>query len=439
MSRVLIVGGGAAGMMAALSAAGKGHCVTVFEKNEKLGKKIYITGKGRCNVTNACEPQELYQSVVSNSKFLYSAFSRFDNQAVQDFFEANGCPLKTERGGRVFPVSDHSSDIIRALSSALEKAGVEIRLHTPVKKLLVRKAEDGPNAIRGIKLLSGEEITADAVVLACGGLSYQATGSTGDGMRMAQELGHSLVPCMPSLVPFHIKEEWCRQLQGLALKNVSAALYIEEKEIYSGFGEMLFTHFGVSGPLILSASSYYQTAAEKLRKKKEKQAKKAGAAAEPLENGKAKAHAYLKLDLKPALSMEQLDKRILRDFEENKNKQFKNAVDGLFPARLVPIMIQLSGIDPEKKVHEITREERKYFEECIKGLTLTIAGTRGFEEAIITRGGVRVKEVNPSTMESRLVPGLYMAGEMLDLDALTGGFNLQIAWSTGYLAGASIP
>ena len=432
MSRVLIVGGGAAGMMAALSAAGKGHCVTVFEKNEKLGKKIYITGKGRCNVTNACEPQELYQSVVSNSKFLYSAFSRFDNQAVQDFFEANGCPLKTERGGRVFPVSDHSSDMIRALSSALEKAGVEIRLHTPVKKLLVKKAEDGSNAIRGLKLLSGEEITADAVVLACGGLSYQATGSTGDGMRMVQELGHSLVPCMPSLVPFHIKEEWCRQLQGLALKNVSAALYIEEKEIYSGFGEMLFTHFGVSGPLILSASSYYQTAAEKLRKKKEKQAK-------PLENGKTKAHAYLKLDLKPALSMEQLDKRILRDFEENKNKQFKNAVDGLFPARLVPIMIQLSGIDPEKKVHEITREERKYFEECIKGLTLTIAGTRGFEEAIITRGGVRVKEVNPSTMESRLVPGLYMAGEMLDLDALTGGFNLQIAWSTGYLAGASIP
>lgn len=432
MSRVLIVGGGAAGMMAALSAAGKGHCVTVYEKNEKLGKKIYITGKGRCNVTNACEPQELYQSVVSNPKFLYSAFSRFDNQAVQDFFEANGCPLKTERGGRVFPVSDHSSDIIRALSSALEKAGVEIRLHTPVKKLLVKKAEDGSNAIRGLKLLSGEEITADAVVLACGGLSYQATGSTGDGMRMAQELGHSLVP-------FHIKEEWCRQMQGLALKNVSAALYIEEKEIYSGFGEMLFTHFGVSGPLILSASSYYQTAAEKLRKKKEKQAKKAGAAAEPLENGKVKAHAYLKLDLKPALSMEQLDKRILRDFEENKNKQFKNAVDGLFPARLVPIMIQLSGIDPEKKVHEITREERKYFEECIKGLTLTIAGTRGFEEAIITRGGVRVKEVNPSTMESRLVPGLYMAGEMLDLDALTGGFNLQIAWSTGYLAGASIP
>ncbi|MFR9235558.1 MAG: NAD(P)/FAD-dependent oxidoreductase [Eisenbergiella massiliensis] len=438
MSRVLIVGGGAAGMMAALSAAGKGHCVTVFEKNEKLGKKIYITGKGRCNVTNACEPQELYQSVVSNSKFLYSSFSRFDNQAVQDFFEANGCPLKTERGGRVFPVSDHSSDIIRALSSALEKAGVEIRLHTPVKKLLVRKAEDGSNAIRGLKLLSGEEITADAVVLACGGLSYQATGSTGDGMRGAGA-GHSLVPCMPSLVPFHIKEEWCRQLQGLALKNVSAALYIEEKEIYSGFGEMLFTHFGVSGPLILSASSYYQTAAEKLRKKKEKQAKKAEAAAEPLENGKTKAHAYLKLDLKPALSMEQLDKRILRDFEDNKNKQFKNAVDGLFPARLVPIMIQLSGIDPEKKVHEITREERKYFEECIKGLTLTIAGTRGFEEAIITRGGVRVKEVNPSTMESRLVPGLYMAGEMLDLDALTGGFNLQIAWSTGYLAGASIP
>ena len=437
MSRVLVVGGGAAGMMAALAAAGKGHRVNLFEKNEKLGKKIYITGKGRCNVTNACEPQELFDNVVSNSKFLYSAFYGFDNNAVQQFFETHGCPLKTERGNRVFPVSDHSSDVIRALSGALEKAGVEIRLHTPVKKLLTEKAgEEGSLRIKGVKLLSGEEVKGDAVVLACGGLSYQATGSTGDGYRMAQETGHTLVSCKPSLVPFHIKEEWCRQLQGLALKNVNASLYIEGKEIYEGFGEMLFTHFGVSGPLILSASSYYQTAAEKLRRKKEKQAGKTGKTAE---NMGREAPALLKLDLKPALSAEQLDKRILRDFEDNKNKQFKNAVDGLFPARLVPVMIQLSGINPEKKVHEITREERKFFIECIKGLTLTVTGTRGFEEAIITRGGIKVKEVNPSTMESKLVSGLYLAGEMLDLDALTGGFNLQIAWSTGHLAGASIP
>ena len=437
MSRVLVVGGGAAGMMAALAAAGKGHRVTLFEKNEKLGKKIYITGKGRCNVTNACEPQELFDNVVSNSKFLYSAFYGFDNNAVQQFFETHGCPLKTERGNRVFPVSDHSSDVIRALSGALEKAGVEIRLHTSVKKLLTEKAgEEGSLRIKGVKLLSGEEVKGDAVILACGGLSYQATGSTGDGYRMAQETSHTLVSCKPSLVPFHIKEEWCRQLQGLALKNVNAFLYIEGKEIYEGFGEMLFTHFGVSGPLILSASSYYQTAAEKLRRKKEKQAGKTGKTAE---NMGREAPALLKLDLKPALSAEQLDKRILRDFEDNKNKQFKNAVDGLFPARLVPVMIQLSGINPEKKVHEITREERKFFIECIKGLTLTVTGTRGFEEAIITRGGIKVKEVNPSTMESKLVSGLYLAGEMLDLDALTGGFNLQIAWSTGHLAGASIP
>ena len=375
--------------------------------------------------------------MVSNSKFLYSAFYGFDNNAVQQFFETHGCPLKTERGNRVFPISDHSSDVIRALSGALEKAGVEIRLHTPVKKLLTEKAgEEGSLRIKGVKLLSGEEAKGDAVVLACGGLSYQATGSTGDGYRMAQETGHTLVSCKPSLVPFHIKEEWCRQLQGLALKNVNASLYIEGKEIYEGFGEMLFTHFGVSGPLILSASSYYQTAAEKLRRKKEKQAGKTGKTAE---NMGREAPALLKLDLKPALSAEQLDKRILRDFEDNKNKQFKNAVDGLFPARLVPVMIQLSGINPEKKVHEITREERKFFIECIKGLTLTVTGTRGFEEAIITRGGIKVKEVNPSTMESKLVSGLYLAGEMLDLDALTGGFNLQIAWSTGHLAGASIP
>ena len=434
MSKVLIIGGGAAGMMAAVAAGENGHEVWLYEKNDRLGRKLFITGKGRCNITNAGDMETLFASVMSNPKFLYSSFYTFTNDQVIDFFEELGVRTKIERGNRVFPLSDHSSDVIAGLKRKLETLGVHICLETEVEKI-----EERDGKFQAIVLKGGQRKTGDACIVATGGISYPATGSTGDGYRFAKENGHQITKLYPALVPMEVREWYAKELQGLSLRNVSAAVYDGKKKLYEDFGEMLFTHFGVSGPLILSASSYYQTAAEKLRKKKEKQAKKAEAAAEPLENGKTKAHAYLKLDLKPALSMEQLDKRILRDFEENKNKQFKNAVDGLFPARLVPIMIQLSGIDPEKKVHEITREERKYFEECIKGLTLTIAGTRGFEEAIITRGGGRVKEVNPSTMESRLVPGLYMAGEMLDLDALTGGFNLQIAWSTGYLAGASIP
>ncbi len=453
-------------MMAAIAAAGGGHTVTLLEKNEKLGKKIFITGKGRCNVTNACDTQELFDSVISNSKFLYSAIYGFDNNAVQDFFEKRGCPLKVERGNRVFPVSDHSSDIIRTLSEELKKLGVQVRLFTEVKRLLCsggadvqqqtaglgqeKLSEEKPvPRILGVELASGEKLRADAVVLCCGGKSYQATGSTGDGYRMAQEVGHTMVPCVPSLVPFLASDEWCRQLQGLALKNVSATVTMDGKEIYSGFGEMLFTHFGVSGPLILTASCYYQEAIGKLRARAEKKAAKksaaAGDAAAERKDSTAaeqirwkRPETVLTLDLKPALTEEQLDKRILRDFEENKNRQFKNALDGLFPNRLIPVMIQASGIDPEKKVNEITREERKAFVDCIRHLPIHIEGTRGFEEAIITRGGIRVKEVNPSTMESRLVKGLYMAGEMLDLDALTGGFNLQIAWSTGYLAGRSI-
>lgn len=459
MGKVVVVGGGAAGMMAAVAAANRGHSVLLLEKNEKLGKKIFITGKGRCNVTNACDIQELFDSVISNPRFLYSAIYGFDNTAVQDFFEKRGCRLKVERGNRVFPVSDHSSDIIRTLSDELKHCGVQVRLFTEVKRILtevrsadvpvenvqaadVQPADSGKTQVTGVLLANGETIRADAVILCCGGMSYQATGSTGDGYRMAQELGHSLVPCMPSLVPFLAREEWCRQLQGLALKNVNAALYIEGKEIYSGFGEMLFTHFGVSGPLILTASCYYQEACAKIRDKAAKKAAK-GKAAENGATGQnngapGRPEAVLYLDLKPALTEEQLDKRVLRDFEEHKNKQFKNALDGLFPSRLIPVMIQQSGIDPEKKVNEITREERKAFVDCIKKLPVHIVGTRGFEEAIITRGGIKVKEVNPSTMESRLVDGLYMAGEMLDLDALTGGFNLQIAWSTGYLAGDSV-
>lgn len=446
MSRVIVIGGGAAGMMAAAAAAQKGHQVLLLEKNEKLGKKIYITGKGRCNLTNACDTQELFDSVVSNPRFLYSAIYGFDNGAVQEFFEKRGCPLKVERGNRVFPVSDHSSDIIRTLAKELERLGVTVRLHTSVKEILVQEADapkgdgqeideqkaSGKNrpsgrAVRGVRLLSGEELPADAVILCSGGLSYPATGSTGDGHRMAQKLGHTLVPCEPSLVPFTVEEDWCKSLQGLALKNVSAALFLGKKKVYEGFGEMLFTHFGVSGPLILSASSYYRTGVMKGGKKKGKT------------DETEKVDAVLKLDLKPALSEEQLDRRLLRDFEEAKNRQFRNAVDGLFPARLTPVMIALSGIDPEKRVHDITRQERQEFAARIKNVELHVTGTRGFPEAIITRGGVSVREVNPSTMESRLVSGLYLAGELLDLDALTGGFNLQIAWSTGHLAGESVP
>ena len=434
MSRVIVIGGGAAGMMAAAAAAGKGHSVLLLEKNEKLGKKIYITGKGRCNLTNACDVQELFDSVVSNPRFLYSAIYGFDNTAVQDFFEKRGCPLKTERGNRVFPVSDHSSDIIRTLADELERLGVQIRLRTPVKEILT----DG-SAVCGVCLDSGSRLPADAVILCTGGLSYPATGSTGDGLRMAEQLGHTIVFCEPSLVPFTVKEEWCRMLQGLALKNVSASLFIGKKKVYEGFGEMLFTHFGVSGPLILSASSYYRrSGGKKKRNAAERHTQARSGEGAAVSEEAAEQNAVLHLDLKPALSEEQLDRRLLRDCEEPKNRQFGNAVNALFPARLVPVMIALSGIDPKKRVHDITREERQGFVSRIKDVELTVTGTRGFSEAIITRGGVSDREVNPSTMESRLVPGLYLAGELLDLDALTGGFNLQIAWSTGHLAGESV-
>lgn len=410
MSDMIVIGAGAAGMMAAYRGAQNGHNVILLEKNEKLGKKIYITGKGRCNVTNAGDMEQLLGNVVSNPKFLYSAFYGFDNTQLMALIEANGCRLKVERGDRVFPVSDHSSDIIAALKRALEKAGVDIRLHTEVKKLLITEESQ----IQGVMLTDGSSINADMVVVATGGLSYPTTGSTGDGYRFATECGHNITECVPALVPFEIKEDWCKELQGLALKNVSILLSCGKKKIYEGFGEMLFTHFGVSGPLILSASSYYASKCKKQKKE------------EPWS---------LTLDLKPALSKEQLDKRLLRDFDENKNKQFKNAITDLFPSRLVPVMIELSGISPEQKIHEITKEQRQAFVELIKAVPLTITGTRGFSEAIITMGGVSVKEINPATMESKLVSGLYFAGEVLDLDALTGGYNLQIAWSTGYLAG----
>ncbi|MBD5444711.1 MAG: NAD(P)/FAD-dependent oxidoreductase [Lachnospiraceae bacterium] len=424
MSKVIVVGAGAAGMMAAISAARGRHQVLLIEKNEKLGKKLFITGKGRCNLTNACDVDKLFENIVSNPKFLYSSFRAFDNRQVMQLIEEAGCPLKIERGERVFPVSDKSSDIIAALQRILKKENVEVRLNAKVTKLLIDVDENNNvsagemgdkkhTRVCGVCTNDGRSEYADAVILATGGLSYPLTGSTGDGHRMAKETGHKIKSCVPSLVPFETDEDWCRTLQGLSLKNVNLLMYDAGKKVYQGFGEMLFTHFGVSGPLVLSASSFYGKC-------------------------KHKDEVMLELDLKPALSEEQLDKRILRDFEENQNRQFKNSVNGLFPVKLVPVMIKLSGISPDKKVNEITREERRTFVRKIKHLTLHVSAVRGFEEAIITQGGVSVKEINPSTMESKLVKGLYMVGEMLDLDALTGGFNLQIAWSTGYLAGSSV-
>ncbi len=408
MSKILIVGGGAAGMMASVFAARNGHEVHIFEKNEKTGKKLYITGKGRCNLTNACDMDTLFTSVCTNEKFLYSAFYGFTNQDAMNFFEEAGVKLKTERGNRVFPMSDRSGDILDALRRQMKKSGVQVHLNTEVSDILTK---DGQAS--GICLSDGQTIIGDAVIVATGGLSYASTGSTGDGYRFAGKLGHKVSPCQPSLVPFNIREAFVKELQGLSLKNVEIHIRSGKKELYREFGEMLFTHFGVSGPLILTASSYVGKLA-------------------------AKQELSLTLDLKPALTVEQLDQRILRDFEENKNKAFKNAVSGLFPAKLTPVMISLSKIDPDKKVHEISREERQHFANLVKNLEMTVTGLRGYEEAIITRGGVSVKEINPSTMESRLVSGLYFIGEVLDLDAVTGGFNLQIAWSTAYAAGNAV-
>ena len=422
MSKVIVIGGGPAGMMAALAAAECGHDVLLLEKNEKLGKKLYITGKGRCNITNSGEMEELFASVMSNSKFLYSAFYGYDNLRVMDFFEQEGLAIKTERGNRVFPVSDHSSDVINTLQRALKKAGVDVKLYTEVEKILFEERPDAKeldkkeahDRVKGVQLKSGlvdgkKIVMADAVIIATGGFSYQATGSTGDGYRFARELGHTVTEIYPSLVPFNVKEEYVKEMQGLALKNVTVRIFDGKKKLYEDFGEMLFTHFGVSGPLLLSASAMI---APKFTSKE----------------------LHMEIDLKPALDEEQLDKRILKDFEEAKNKQFKNSIGKLFPAKMIPVILELSEIDPDKKVNEITREERTSFVKLIKAFPVTLNGLRDFKEAIITKGGVKVGEVNPSTMESKKVKGLYFCGEVLDLDALTGGYNLQIAWSTGHLA-----
>ncbi len=410
MGNVVIVGGGAAGMMAAVAAARSGHLVRIYEKNEKLGKKIYITGKGRCNVTNACETEELFAGMVSNPKFLYSGFYGFTSQDMMRFLEENGCPVKVERGNRVFPVSDKSSDVIRAITGQLSRLGVEICLGQEVSGLMARDGQ-----IQGIGLKKGErKVPADAVIVASGGLSYPSTGSTGDGYEFARSVGHKVTELSPALTPLEVREQTLVQdLQGLSLKNVRVQIWDGKKIRYEAFGEMLFTHFGVSGPVILSASSYV---AKELKKRA----------------------MVLTVDLKPALDLEQLDSRILRDFEGMKQKMFKNALGLLLPSKLIPVIVGQSEVPPEKPVNAISRKERRQLAERIKNFRLTLTGLRGYREAIITQGGVSVKEINPKTMESKLIRGLHFAGEVLDLDGVTGGYNLQIAWSTGYLAGRSV-
>lgn len=413
MSKVLIIGGGAAGMMAGVFAARNHHEVHILEKNEKLGKKVFITGKGRCNVANACDTEELFPAVMSNPKFLYSGFYSFGPQDVMNFFEEAGVPLKVERGNRVFPQSDHSSDIIRALERELKKAGAKVHLHTTVKEI-VKKPE--AEKVTGVILEDGTFMEGDAVIVATGGFSYQSTGSTGDGYRFARELGLKVTDISPSLVPLKTKEDYIPKLQGLSLKNTGLTIKNGKKVLYEDFGEMMFTHFGVTGPMILSASAHI------------------GAKLAKAENGELCAY----LDLKPALTKEQLDARILREFEAGQNKQFKNVIGVLFPSSLTPVMLELGGIPAEKKIHDISREERQHFVDLVKAFPFTITGMGEFKEAIITKGGVSVKEINPGTMESKKIPGLYFAGEVLDLDAVTGGYNLQIAWSTAYLAAQAI-
>lgn len=410
MNKVIVVGGGAAGMMAAISAADSGAEVILIEKNEKLGKKVYITGKGRCNITNESDVENLLKNVRSNPKFLYSAFYTFDSYRMMEFLEGEGLKLKTERGNRVFPESDKSSDVIKTLKKALEKRKVKIVLNTKVLNIEIK---DG--ICHGVIVQSGDKsgsYTADKVIVATGGCSYQSTGSTGDGYRFAKDADIKVTKCYPSLVPFNIGSDIPKRLQGLSLRNVKVTLYDKGKVLYEELGEMLFTHFGVSGPLVLSAST--------------------------LASGKDVSQMELSIDLKPALSKEQLDERILRDFSENRNSYFKNSLSRLLPAKMIPVIVELSEIDEKKQVNNITKEERNRLVNLLKRLTFKVESLRGFNEAIITKGGVSVKEINPGTMEAKKVKGLFFAGEVLDLDAVTGGYNLQIAWSTGYLAGMEI-
>ncbi len=411
MKTVIVTGGGASGMAAAFSAS-EGNHVILLEQNEKLGKKLYITGKGRCNLTNAADTETQLQQVVTNRRFLYSALYAFTNTDLMDLMESHGLKLKTERGERVFPASDRSSDVIRTWEQVLRERHVEICLNSRVTEILTENGQ--VSGVRVVRNRREELLRCDALVLATGGLSYRSTGATGDGYRFSKALGHSVTACRPALNPLCVKESFVREMAGLSLRNISIRITGKKGICYEDFGELLFTHFGVSGPVILSASSVIGKCFDEEKE------------------------LFLSIDLKPALTEDMLDARILRDFSENINKKFRNALGKLLPSGMIPAVIQKSGIDPEKNVNLITREERKKLLDTIKDFRLTLTGLHGYEDAVITQGGVNVKEINASTMESKKVKNLYFAGELIDVDAMTGGFNLQIAWSTGILAGRSI-
>lgn len=404
-ARVGVIGGGPAGIMAAGAAAGRGYDVTLIEKNKQLGKKLFITGKGRCNITNASPIDEFFDNIISNREFLYSSLYTFDNEAIIRLLESYGLHTKVERGNRVFPESDKSSDVIKAFQKYLDHMGAEVLLNSRVSHVYM---EDNTFMV---VLTTGEKMQFDRLVIATGGASYPATGSEGDGYKMARAFGHTVTELKPSLVPIELEESWLKDLMGLSLKNVTLRAYNGKKLIHEEFGEMIFTHFGISGPIVLTMSNHIN---------------------------RLKNKPVLTLDLKPALDDETLDNRLLRDFQEYTNKQLKNALNDLLPQKLIPLIIQVSGIYPEKTVHQITREERSKLLEAIKAFPLQFKGFRPLDEAIVTSGGIKVQEVNPSTMESRIVPGLFFAGEIIDIDALTGGYNLQIAYSTGYLAGINV-
>lgn len=405
-TRVAVIGGGAAGMMAAVSAARLGADVTLYEKNDRLGKKLRITGKGRCNVTNDCPVQEFLSNVPTNPRFLYTALSRFSVEDTKEFFESAGVPLKVERGNRVFPVSDKAADIVSAMRAQCDCAGVK----TVLRKVTGLVTEE--NRIKGIKC-GGELYEYDSVIIATGGLSYPLTGSDGDGYKFAKECGHTVTELRPSLVPIVENGEKCKRLQGLSLKNVKLTVFAEggTKPVYEDFGEMMFTHFGMTGPMILSASAYLPDIGRK--------------------------HYYAEIDLKPALDEKKLDTRLLSDFSKYANRDFANSLSDLLPQKMIPLIIYLSGIDERKKVNSITREERQRLCYLLKHFIVELSHFRPIAEAIVTKGGVSVSEINPKTMASKLISGLYFAGEVIDLDAYTGGFNLQIAFSTGFLAGES--
>lgn len=416
MSRVLVIGGGPAGMMAAITAAENGNEVTILEKMPSFGKKLLITGKGRCNITSSLYMSEFIKKTPGNGKFLYSAFQNYTNADIIEFLKKQGLEVKEERGNRIFPVTDKSIDVLNCFKKRIDELKIKYKLETRVEKILIKN-----NEVLGVRT-NREIIQTDKIILATGGKSYPLTGSTGDGYKIARDLGHTIIPIKPALVPLEVYEkEECKKIQGLSLKNIAIKIIDTDrkKTIYEDFGEMVFTHFGISGPTILSGSAH-------LAKYKD------------IDYLLKKRYIKITIDLKPALTEEHLDDRILRDFKEFKNKQFKNSLDKLLPQKMIPLIVELSGINPEKMVNEITKEERRHLVQLIKYFTITIKNFRPVEEAIITCGGISTKEINPKTMESKLIKGLYFAGEIIDVDAYTGGFNLQIAYSTGYTAGINV-